>query len=226
MSEKKYYWMKVKRDFCKRYDISIMLGEDDGYIYFYLYMFLLCESIKHEGILMYSETKPYTPKMISRLTHIDEECIKAALEYFQESELMTIGKNGELIFSELDGMVGVDTENARKQKRYRERKKDTESNEKSNTVTEALPNRYTEKEKEKEKEIELEKEKVIDKSITFLPTSEKILPTTDEFLKFVHKKFGDVSVDQLNIYNDIVHDKPTDWKKYFIEKRRRLVSGE
>ena len=56
MSEKKYYWMKVKRDFCKRYDIAIMLGEDDGYIYFYLYMFLLCESIKHEGILMYSET--------------------------------------------------------------------------------------------------------------------------------------------------------------------------
>ena len=212
MSEKKYYWMKVKRDFCKRYDIAIMLGEDDGYIYFYIYMFLLCESIKHEGILMYSETKPYTSKMISRLTHIDEECIKKALDYFQESELMKIGDKGELIFSELQGMVGVDTESAEKKRQYRERKK-TEQGQSEDNVSDNVPTMSRQCPTEKEKEKEIEKEKVKDKSFTFKrEKSISPLPDYPTFESIFEKTFDYIPSDLRGLYDYIKKKNIKDWK--------------
>ena len=53
MSDGKYYWLKLKRDFFKRHDIRIVEGMPNGKEYILFYLKLLCESVDHEGSLRF-----------------------------------------------------------------------------------------------------------------------------------------------------------------------------
>ena len=59
MAEKKYYWLKLKRDFFKRHDIKIIEAMPNGKEYSLFYLKLLCESVDHEGSLRFSEQIPW-----------------------------------------------------------------------------------------------------------------------------------------------------------------------
>ena len=49
MSNKKYYWLKLKKDFFKRHDIQIIENMPNGKDYVLFYLKLLVESVDHEG---------------------------------------------------------------------------------------------------------------------------------------------------------------------------------
>ena len=67
--DKKYYWLKLKRDFFKRHDIQIIEAMPNGKDYILFYLKLLCESVDHEGNLRFSEQIPYNDQMLSTITN-------------------------------------------------------------------------------------------------------------------------------------------------------------
>ena len=58
MADKKFYWLKLKRDFFKRHDIRIIESMPNGKDYILFYLKMLLESIDHEGEQRVSDAIP------------------------------------------------------------------------------------------------------------------------------------------------------------------------
>lgn len=71
--EKKYYWLKLKRDFFKRHDIRIIEEMPNGKDYLLFYIKLLCESSSNK----YFPDK--NPREIARITNESLDFVKGAL---------------------------------------------------------------------------------------------------------------------------------------------------
>jgi predicted phage replisome organizer len=68
---RKYYWLKLDRNFFKRHDIRVIESMDNGKDYVLFYLKLLVESIDHEGQLRFSQTIPYDEKMLATITNMN-----------------------------------------------------------------------------------------------------------------------------------------------------------
>ena len=122
MENKKFYWLKLKKDFFKRHDITIIEGMPDGTQVCLFYLKLMLESIDHEGNLRFSETKPYTPKMLSAVFKMNEEIVKTALKVLEDFELVKITEDGTIVVEKVMSMVGYESEWAKKKAEWREKK--------------------------------------------------------------------------------------------------------
>lgn len=151
MAEKRYYWLKLKRDFFKRHDIRIIEAMPNGKDYILFYLKLLVESVDHEGALRFSETIPYNEEMLSVVTNTNIDIVRAAMKLFAELGMVEILDEGTIYMNEVQALIGsaADNDNANRQRRFRERQK-----------TNALPTRYQRVTKNNEsKSIEIESEK-------------------------------------------------------------------
>ena len=129
MSDGKYYWLKLKRDFFKRHDMKIIKGLPDGHGIALFYLEMLAESIDHEGELRYSEKKPYTAETLALALSFDKELAEKALKVLEEFELIEVFEDGTIYLPEFQSMSGSETEWARQKREWRDKKgqeKDTE----------------------------------------------------------------------------------------------------
>ena len=118
---KKFYWLKLKRDFFKRHDIRIIEEMENGKDYILFYLKLLLESIDHEGHLRFSETIPYNEKMLSVITNTNIDVVRSALKVFTELKMLEIFDEGTIYMSEVTKLIGSETEYAKKKREYRQR---------------------------------------------------------------------------------------------------------
>lgn len=170
MAEKRYYWLKLQRDFFKRHDIRIIEEMENGKDYLLFYLKLLVESIDHEGYLRFSDTVPYNERMLSVVTNTNIDIVRAALTVFSELGMIELLEDSTIFMSEVQKMIGASGQDEHKREStrkrvqaYRERKKiasneDAErySNDSCNDVTRysnVTCNGELEKELEKEKDI-------------------------------------------------------------------------
>ena len=160
MTDKRYYWLKLKRDFFKRHDIRIIESMPNGKDYILFYLKLLCESVDHEGNLRFSEQIPYNEEMLSTITNTNVDIVRSAIKIFTELHMMDIMDDGTYFMHEVERMIGSASqdENTRESTRlrvqaFRERKKQAliEGKCYSNVTCNG--------EKEIEKDIEIEKDK-------------------------------------------------------------------
>ena len=121
----RFYWLKLKRDFFKRHDITIIESMPNGKDYILFYLKLLCESVDHEGNLRFSEQIPYNEDMLATLTHTNVDVVRSAIKVFTGLGMMEILDDGTYYLNEVQKMIGyaADNDNANRQRRYRERKK-------------------------------------------------------------------------------------------------------
>lgn len=174
MADKKYYWLKLKRDFFKRHDIQIIESVPNGKDYVLFYLKLLAESIDHEGLLRFNDLIPYSEQMLSTITNTNIDVVRSAITLLKQLDLIEILDDQTIFVKDTAKMMGEGSSTERV-RRFRDRKSQrllTES------VTETL--HETEIEIEKEKELEIDKEIKANKSphITFKK------PTVDEILKY------------------------------------------
>ena len=120
---KKYYWLKLQKDFFKRHDIRIIEGMPNGKDYILFYLKLLTESISHEGELRFSDTIPYSVEMLSTITHTNVDVVKAAINIFTELNMMEMYDDGTIYMNEIQKMIGEETDWARQKREYRESQK-------------------------------------------------------------------------------------------------------
>ena len=155
MSErKKYYWLKLKRDFFKRHDVQIIEGMENGKDYILFYLKLLVESIDHDGNLRFSETIPYDDNMLATITRTNIDTVRCAMKVFHEFELIEVLDNQTLYMNKITEMVGSETEWAEKKRIYREDQKLIET---------PVRHKKTLSDKSIETELELELETELDK---------------------------------------------------------------
>ena len=125
MSDGKYYWLKLKRDFFKRHDIHILNGMEYGREVVLFYIKMMLESIDHEGELRFSERLPYSNSMLANLTDTPESIVDTSMEVLQDFKLIEIDENGTIIIPKVMEMIdsAVDNDNANRQRRYRQAQK-------------------------------------------------------------------------------------------------------
>lgn len=153
---KKFYWLKLKKDFFKRHDIRIIEAMDNGKDYLLFYLKLLCESVDHDGNLRFSEQIPYNEKMLSTITNTNIDIVKGAIDLFTSLNMMELMDDGTFYMNEVNKMLGCETEWAKKKREYRERQKGL-----GQCPQNVLPMSDKSKSIEIEKEIDIELDKDI-----------------------------------------------------------------
>ena len=153
--EKKYYWLRLKRDFFKRHDIQIIEGMPNGKDYILFYLKLLCESVDHEGNLRFSDEIPYNEHMLSTITNTNIDVVRTAIKAFSELGMMDIMDDGTYYMSGVEKLIGSETYWA--EKKRKQRKKQNLLEDKKGTMSNECPT-CPSKSIEIEKEIEIEKD--------------------------------------------------------------------
>lgn len=191
MSDRKYYWLKLKRDFFKRHDIRIVEGMPNGKEYILFYLKLLCESVDHEGNLRFSDQIPYNEDMLAIITNTNVDIVRSAVKVFTELKMMEILDDGTIFMAEVEGMIGTETEWAKKKREYR-----AGSQGKERTIEGQCPQDVlTMSDKSKSKSIEIDKEKDINnKRKRFTP------PTIDEVKAYCIERHNNVDAERFIDY--------------------------
>ena len=118
---KKFYWLKLKRDFFKRHDIRIIEEMPNGKDYVLFYLKLLLESIDHEGSLRFSDTIPYNEQMLSVVTNTNIDIVRSAMKLFTELKLMEVLDDATIYMAEVNNMIGSESWSAERVRRFRQR---------------------------------------------------------------------------------------------------------
>lgn len=149
--DKRYYWLKLKRDFFKRHDIRIIENMANGKDYILFYLKLLCESVDHEGRLRFSDEIPYDEGMLATITNTNVDIVRGAVNVFSQLHMMEVMDDGTFYMKEVQKMVGSETYWALKQREHRQKFDNVKlvSNESQTCQSKSI---------EKEKELEKEKE--------------------------------------------------------------------
>ena len=160
--DKKYYWLKLKRDFFKRHDIQIIEDMPNGKDYILFYLKLLCESVDHDGNLRFNEEIPYNEEMLSTITRTNIDTIRSAIKVFKQLKMLDILSDGTIYMREVQKMLGSETYWAERTRVHRAKQKYlTMSNESQTCQGKSID---IEKDKELKKEPEIEREEIINKS--------------------------------------------------------------
>lgn len=117
--EKKFYWLKLKRDFFKRHDVRIVEATENGKEILLFYIKLLLESIDHDGRLRFNSDVPYSDTMLSALFDTRLEVVQQALKVLSEFEMVEIESDGTIVMTKFTSFAGAETEAAVKKRAQR-----------------------------------------------------------------------------------------------------------
>ena len=194
MAAKKFYWLKLKRDFFKRHDIRIIEAMPNGKDYILFYLKLLLESIDHEGELRFSDAIPYNDQMLSVITNTNIDIVRSAMKLFVELKLVEIKSDETIYMEEVSKMIGSETKWAEYKRKGVKAKVENlpQLLENFQCNSKTVP---TEIEKEKEKEKETEQEEYIEEAAPTPPPPAK--PTRHKYGEFGWVKLTDEEYQRL-----------------------------
>lgn len=206
MAEKKYYWLKLKRDFFKRHDVRIIEQMPNGKDYILFYLKMLLESIDHEGALRFNETIPYNEQMLSVITDTNVDIVRAAMKLFVDLGMVEILEDSTIYMNEVQRLIGSETAAAERVRKHRENRKLLQSN-----VDETKCNT------EIEKEIDIKKDKEIDIKKSFATASAK--PTRHKYGQYQNVLLSDEDMAKLK------SEFPEDWEQR-IERLSEYIASK
>ena len=193
MADKKYYWLKLKRDFFKRHDVRIIEELPNGKDYLLFYLKLLVESIDHEGALRFSDAVPYNEQMLSVITNTNVDVVRSAMKLFIELKMIEVLDDATIYMTEVNKLIGSESWSAERVRRYRDKQKLLQCNADVTSCNE---------EKEIEKETDKEKDKEVIK-----PQKRFIKPTIEEVEAYCQER--NKGVDAQRWYD---HYSSNGWK--------------
>ncbi len=184
MADKKYYWLKLKRDFFKRHDIRIIEELPNGKEYILFYLKLLLESIDHEGSLRFSDTVPYNEQMLSVITNTNIDIVRSAMKMFASLNMIEVFDDETSYVAEVNKLIGCETSVAERVRKHRETQRLLQCN---TDVTKC----NTEIEKDKEIDTDKEKEKKCNK-----PQKRFTKPTLEEVQAYCQERNNNVDAQK------------------------------
>lgn len=152
---KKYYWLKLPKDFFEDRAIKKLRSIAGGDTYTIIYLKMLLRTLEDGGKFIYEGIEDSIVEEISLDIDEKEEDVSVAVNYLIKKGLMICTDN-EAELTRMHEMIGSETDKAKLMRKKREQSNNVTQN--GNNVTHLLPdvtNCYTEKEKEIDKELDI-----------------------------------------------------------------------
>lgn len=182
MSERKYYWLKLRDDFFSSKRIKKLRNMAGGDTYCIIYLKLQLLAMKNDGIIHWSGLEDNVAAELALDLDEKEDDVSVTLIYLLQTGLAETSDNIDYFFPYAIENTGSETSAAKRMRDMRER----------NNVTPLLRDRYVEI--DIEKDIEIEKEK--SKSKKFTP------PTLEEVKAYVQERNSSVDPVKFWTYYD------------------------
>lgn len=122
---KKYFWLKLKKDFFDQHQIKVLKSMRNGRIYALIYIELMLESVSHEGKLRLSDKLPYDENTLSAVIGEDKKMLSNALNVLLDLGLVEQWSDGTYYIKEVEKLIGCETKEALRKRDYREKTKGT-----------------------------------------------------------------------------------------------------
>lgn len=135
---KRYYWLKLPEDFFDDDTTDFIESQENGEKYCLFYLKLCLKALKYDGKLIRyvgNMLIPYDEIGLAKLTKTDVDTVRSALAIFSKIGLVERLDTGEIFLSQLNEMVGTETQKAKYMRQRRLQQ--------SNNVTPMLPECYT-----------------------------------------------------------------------------------
>src|SRR5574344_802192 len=124
-NDKKYYWIKLQRNFFNQETIDFLLSQKNGCQYVVLYQMLCLQTANNNGCLstnMGEVIIPYDIEKIVRDTkYFDIDTVRVALELYKKLGMIYEQEDKILKISNIENMIGCETKWAEKKRIYREK---------------------------------------------------------------------------------------------------------
>lgn len=214
MSEpKRYFWLKLHKDFFQRKEIKRLRKIAGGDTYTIIYLKMLLRSIMSDGKLYFDGLEDDFASELALDLDEKEENVQITIQYLLKSGLLEMCSDEEYYLPDTKDSTGCETAAASRMRRCRAKKDKLERN----NVTSMLQNGYGEIEKELEKEIKIEKE--IDSSAKSTTTKRKRFekPTLSEIEQYCIERNNNVNAEQFYDYYEsngwkVGKNSMKDWK--------------
>ena len=167
MAERKYYWIKLKKDFMSSDAVDFLMSQKNGAEYVVLYQMLCLMTVKTNGKLERQLNEviiPYDAEKIQRDTkYFNIDTVRNALQLYTHLGLIYKDENGCLTIADYENIVGSESGSAERVRRFRNLKALHCNNEV--TETKQLCNELSNTDIDIDKEIdkEIDKDKDIDR---------------------------------------------------------------
>ena len=156
MSEpKRYFWLKLHKDFFQRKEIKRLRKIAGGDTYTVIYLKMLLRSIMSDGKLYFDGLEDDFASELALDLDEKEENVQITIQYLHKSGLLEMCSDEEYYLPDTKDSTGCETAVASRVRKHRERKKALQCNA-DVTQVKQLCNGEIEKELEKEKELEIE----------------------------------------------------------------------
>ena len=169
MSEpKRYFWLKLHKDFFQRKEIKRLRKIAGGDTYTIIYLKMLLRSIMSDGKLYFDGLEDDFAAEVALDLDESEENVQITITYLLNSGLLEMRSDDEYYLPDTKNSTGCETAVAARVRRHREKQKALQCNT-DVTQMKHLCNGEIEKELDKEKDIEIEHR---DRDITISTTRE------------------------------------------------------
>ena len=215
MSEpKRYFWLKLHKDFFQRKEIKRLRKIAGGDTYTIIYLKMLLRSIMSDGKLYFDGLEDDFASELALDLDEKEENVQITIQYLLKSGLLEMCSDEEYYLPDTKDSTGCETAVASRVRKHRERKKALQCNT-DVTQVKQLCNGEIEKELEKEIEKEIELDTKANKS----PTKAKrfVKPTLSEIEQYCIERNNNVDAQHFYDYYEsngwkVGKNSMKDWK--------------
>lgn len=123
MSNKKFYWIKLRTDFFSQETIDFLLSQKNGCEYVVLYQMLCLNTANTQGELISQIGEMIIPYDVSKIVrdtkYFEHDTVVVALELYKKLGLIYESQNGNLMISNHSSMVGSESDSAQRVRKHR-----------------------------------------------------------------------------------------------------------
>lgn len=217
MSEKRYYWLKLMKDFFTNPKIKKLRKLAGGDTFTIIYLKLQLLSLDNEGVLIFQGIENTFEEEMALTIDEDVENVSVTLNYLISQNLMEVLSKTEYLLTETQCLIGSESSVTKRVRKHREQKA-LQCN-----ANETICNTEIDIEKEIDKEIDINKEEKI-------PYKE-IIDCLNKFAKTNYRHTSQVTKDKikarwndgfrLNDFETVIKNKCIEWMGTDMEKYLR-----
>lgn len=227
---KKYYWLKLPKDFFERKEVKLLRKLENGALYVLIYQKILLNALETDGEIYFDHLTDTPEEELALSINEEVEDVKNVLKFLLDKQLVTFSEDTYLI-EHFATLVGKEANSTERVRAHRERKKQEMLHETENELQETLhvTNCNTEKRREEiEKrriDIEEEKDKEINKDKDKKQDIKDRVDTEDR----VDKTLDEILSENEQLYYKFIQDKTlTEQQKEYIfqqvKRYRKIIN--
>lgn len=123
MANKKYYWLKLKKEFFKQKTIKKMRQLSGGEVYALIFLEMLTIATETEGVIYYENIESTPEEELALTLDEDVNAVKMTVSMLRMMNLLEDCKNGDFFLPDAVKMTGSESESAERMRRMREKHK-------------------------------------------------------------------------------------------------------